>query len=261
MVDSACWRRLDDRGPDLVLCLDFPGGRAEAGFAELAAHAPVPAGFLHLGPTGFDEGSLRSLAGRWVREALGLGRDVLAVLGFCAGTALATRVADAVVEAGQASPEVVLFDAVTVTGATLGEQFTEVIESSAEHLTEDELTGAHAWRERVLDRYPDDPPRIAAELAGRYDELMASVADRLGLGARFHAELTAGFTAYLDYLVLAGAGGLDSRTGTPLFVSSRDHPLDIEVPRQVRLDVDHEDLLRDAEAHELVAGLLRGAHR
>jgi len=28
------WRQLSDRGPDLVLCLDFPGGRAAAGFAE-----------------------------------------------------------------------------------------------------------------------------------------------------------------------------------------------------------------------------------
>ncbi len=27
------WRQLSDRGPDLVLCLDFPGGRAAAGFA------------------------------------------------------------------------------------------------------------------------------------------------------------------------------------------------------------------------------------
>ena len=35
------WRQLSDRGPDLVPCLDFPGARAAAGFAELAAGVPA----------------------------------------------------------------------------------------------------------------------------------------------------------------------------------------------------------------------------
>ncbi|NUT45747.1 MAG: hypothetical protein HOV94_00305, partial [Saccharothrix sp.] len=42
------WRQLVDRGPELVLCLDFPGGRAAAGFADLAAGVEVDACFLHL---------------------------------------------------------------------------------------------------------------------------------------------------------------------------------------------------------------------
>jgi hypothetical protein len=258
VVESACWRQLEDRGPDLVLCLDFPGGRAAAGFAELAANAPVDARFLHLGPVRSADGPLRTLVDRWVREATG---DVRAVLGFCAGASLATRVADAVIEAGLAPPEVLLFDAVTVTGATLCQQFVDVVEPSAEHLTGDELAGAHAWQERLLDRYPGDPPRLAEGLAARYDELMAAVAERLDLGEHFHHELTAGFTAYLDYLALAAEGGLDLRGGTPLFVSSRQHELSFEAARRLAPGVDREDLLRDPEVHKLVADLVRGVRR
>lgn len=261
MTEPACWRQLDDRGPDLVLCLDFPGGRAAAGFADLAGNAPVDACFLHLGPVRAELGPLRAQAGEWVRAATADGRRVVGVLGYCAGTALATRVADAVVDAGMAAPEVLLFEAGTVDAGALCRQFVTVVESSAGQLTEDELAGAHRWQQELLERYPHDPSHIAEGLTHRYDELMAGVAARLDLGEFFRHELTAGFTSYLDYLVLAGAGGPDLRSGTPLFVSSRDHHLDFAAARHVRVDVGREELLRDIEVHKLVAGLLRGEHR
>ncbi|WP_158839822.1 hypothetical protein [Saccharothrix deserti] len=251
------WRQLSDRGPDLVLCLDFPGGRAAAGFADLAAGVPVDACFLHLGQAG--SGSLDACVDRWVAEALATGRPVRAVLGYCAGAALATCVADAVAKSGP-QPVTLLFDAVATTAGSLANQFTSALESSAEHLTADELDGARALSEEMVEAHPDDLPRIAAALTDRYDSLMGAVTGRLSLNEFFRQELTRGFTGYVDYLLLAGEGRFDTRTGTPLFLSSKDHEPPVDGARNVALDVGHADMLRDAEVHELVAELLMGEH-
>jgi hypothetical protein len=251
------WRQLSDRGHDLVLCLDFPGGRAAAGFAELAAGVPVDASFLHIRQAG--AGPLAVCVNRWAAECTATGRPVRAVLGFCAGAALATRVADAIA-ATTPPPMVVLFDAMFTTGDTMASQFTSALESSAQHLTADELADARGLTEQLVATYPDDLPRIAAALAGRYDQLMRAVADRLSLPGFLRQELTDGFTAYLDYLLRAGEGGLDTRTTTPLFLNSADHEPPVESARSITLDISHDDLLRDPEVHKLVTDLLTGEH-
>jgi hypothetical protein len=250
------WRQLSDHGDDLVLCLDYPGGRAAAGFAELVPGVPVDASFLHIGQAG--AGPLAVCVDRWVAEVAATGRPVLAVLGFCAGTTLATRVADAIAAAGP--PTVVLFDAVSTTGDALAGAFTSALESSAKHLTADELADARGLSEQLVATYPDDLPRIAAALADRYDRLMRAVADRLSLPAFLLKELTGGFTAYLEYLQLASEGGFDMRTTTPLFLNSPGYEPPVDGARTITLDISHDDLLREPEVHKLVADLLTGKH-
>jgi hypothetical protein len=251
------WRQLSDRGPDLILCLDFPGMRAAAGFAELAAGVPIDASFLHIGQASADP--LAVCVDRWVAESAATGRPVRAVLGYCAGAALATRVADTIAATGPA-PMVMLFDAVATTSDSLAGQLTRAVESSAEHLTADELADARDLAERLATMYPDDLPRIAAALTDRYDQLMRAVADRLSLHEFLLRELTGGFTAYLDYLLLTGQGGFDMRTTTPLFLCSIDHEPPVEGARAIALDIEHTDLLRAPEVHKLVADLLTGEH-
>jgi hypothetical protein len=251
------WRQLSDRGPDLVPCLDFPGGRAAAGFAELAAGVPVDASFLHIGLAG--AGPLAACVGRWADELLATGRPVRAVLGYCAGTALATRLADAIAATGP-PPMVVLFDAMPTTGGSLASQFVSVLESSARHLTAGELADAHGLSEQLVQAYPDDLPQIAAALTDRYDQLMHAVADRLSVHESLRQELTGTFTAYLNYLLLASEGGFDMRTTTPLFLSSAGYEPPVEGARAIALDIGHDDMLRDPQVHELVADLLTGEH-
>jgi hypothetical protein len=256
-MEPTNWRQLSDRGPDLVPCLDFPGARAAAGFAELAAGVPVDACFLHIGQAG--AGPLAARVDRWADELLATGRPVRAVLGYCAGTALATRLADAIAAAGP-PPMVVLFDAVSTTGGSLADQFTSVLESSARHLTADELADARGLSEQLVAAYPDDLPRIAAALTDRYDRLMRAVADRLSVHEFLRQELTGAFTAYLDYLLLASEGGFDMRTTTPLFLCSAGYEPPVEGARTIVLDIGHADLLRAPHVHELVADLLTGEH-
>jgi len=256
------WRHLSGRGPALVPCLDFPGGRAVAGFAELAAGVPVDASFLHIRLAGGRDtsgGSLAACVERWAAELTATGRPVRAVLGFCAGAALATRLGDAIAATGP-PPMVVLFDAVPTTGGNLASEFLSALESSARHLTADELADARSLAEQLAAAYPDDLPRIAAVLAERYDQLMRAVADRLSLPGFLLQELTSGFTAYLDYLLLAGEGGLDMRTTTPLFLTSTDYEPPAQAARAITVDIGHACLLRDPQVHKLVTDLLTGEH-
>lgn len=250
------WRTLSDQGPALVPCLDFPGWRAAAGFADLADGVAADACFLHFRPSA---GPLAVCVDRWVAEFTATGRPVRAVLGYCAGASLATRLADAIAATGP-PPMVVLFDAVPITGDSITSQFTSTLESSAQHLTADELADARDLSEQLVTKYPDDLPRIATTLTDRYNRLMGAVADRLSLPAFLLQELTDAFTTYLDYLLLAGEGGFDMRTTTPLFLTSADYEPPVEGARTIALDIDHDDLLRDPEVHELVANLLRGKH-
>jgi hypothetical protein len=256
-MELTSWRQLSDRGPDLVPCLDFPGARAAAGFAELAAGVRVDACFLHIGQAG--AGPLAACVDRWADELLATGRPVRAVLGYCAGSALAARLADAIAATGP-PPMVVLFDAAPTTGDSLAGQFTSVLESSARHLTADELADACGLSAQLVAAYPDDLPRIAAALTDRYDRLMCAVADRLSLPGFLRKELTATFTAYLDYLLLTSEGGFDMRTTTPVFLTSADYDPPVEGARTIAFDTGHDDLLRDPKVHELVTDLLTGEH-
>jgi hypothetical protein len=251
------WKQLSVGGPDLVLCLDFPGGRAVAGFPELAAAVPIDASFLHNERASV--GPLAVCVDRWVAELTATGRPVRAVLGFCSGSALATRVADAIAATGSA-PRVVLFDAVPTTGDSLAGQLPSALESSARHLTADELADARDLSEQLAATHPDDLPLIAATLTDRYDRLMRAVADRLSLHEFTFKELTDGFTAYLDYLLLTSEGGFDMRSATPLFVCSNGYEPPVEDARTIMLDIDHAGLLRAPEAHKLVGDLLTGEH-
>jgi hypothetical protein len=257
-VELTTWRELCDRGPDLVLCLDFPGGRAAAGFVDLAAGTPVDLCFLHIGQ--LDPGAAPRLdahVDEWVGEALGTGRLVRAVFGYCAGAALATRVADAL-SATAPPPAVVLFDAAAPAGGALCNEFVSSVEASSAYLAPGELDDARHWSKELLSDYSDDLPRVAAGLVDRYDHLMRGVVDRLSLDEFIRLELTGGFAAYMAYLLLAAQGGLDLRVGTPLFVSSQDHQLPVDPASSMSFDVEREQLLRDTDVLKFVAGVLRG---
>lgn len=256
-MELANWRQLSDRGPGLVPCLDFPGGRAAAGFAEMAAGVQVDACFLHLGQAG--AGPLAACVNSWADELLATGRPVRAVLGFCAGTAMATRLADAIA-ATEPPPMVVLFDAVATTGGSLASQFASALEANARYLSADELADAHGMSEQLVQTYPDDLPRIAAALADRYDRLIRAVAGRLSVSEFLRQELTGAFTAYMDYLLLASEGGFDMRATTPLFLFSAGYEPPVDGAQTIALDIGHADLLRAPHVHELVADLLTGEH-
>ncbi len=218
---------------------------------------PAGACFLHYRPAG--AGPLAACVGRWADELLATGRPVRAVLGYCAGAAMATGLADAIAATGP-PPMVVLFDAVSTTNGSLASQFMSALESNARHLTADELADARALSAQLVKTYPGDLPKIAAALTDRYDQLIRAVADRLSVHEFLRQELTGAFTAYLDYLLLASEGGFGMRMTTPLFVCSAGYEPPVAGARTIVLDIGHDDLLRAPRVHELVTDLLTGEH-
>lgn len=254
-MELSSWRRLSDRGPDLVLCLDFPGGRASAGFPDLAASSPVDASFLHVERIG--AGPLDEVVARWTDEALARGA-VRAVLGYCAGASLATCVADAVAER-QPAPRVLLFDAARTGAGSLAGEFGGIVDASAEHLTEREREDTQTLADTLVEEHPDDLTLVADALVARYDDLMRSVATRLSLDDYFRGELVKGFRTYMDYLLLAAGGRFELKSGEPRFVHSRDHPLPVDGDVHLTVfDVEHDELLRDDQVRAHLTAALKG---
>ncbi len=249
------WRILSDRGPDLVACLDFPGARAAAGFAELVDGVPLDACFLHLRQA--TAGPLAVCVKQWAAELAATGRPVRAVLGYCAGAALAAGLADALAASGP-PPLVVLFDALLTTGWSMVGEFLVAVESSARNLTAQELADARGLVDHLVATDPYDLPGIAAAMKGRYERLIGAVAGRKSLPEFLHKQLTAGFAAYVDYLLLAGEGGFDAHAAAPLFATSAGLEPPVAGARTAAFDVGHDDLLRDPQVHKFVAGLIRG---
>ncbi|HEU5333256.1 MAG TPA: hypothetical protein VFU73_10835 [Actinocrinis sp.] len=249
------WQILSDRGPDLVACLDFPGARAAAGFAELVDGSPVDACFLHLRQA--TASPLAVCVKQWAAELVATGRPVRAVLGYCGGAALAAGLADALAASGP-PPLIVLFDALVTTGWLIVGEFLAAVESSARNLTAQELADARSLVDHLMATDPDDLTGIAAAAVEQYGRLMRAVAGRLSLPEYVHEQLTAGFTAYVDFLLLAGEGGFDARAASPLFVVSAGFEAPMEGARTLALDVGHDDLLRDPKVHRLVADLIEG---
>jgi hypothetical protein len=231
--------------------VDFTGGRADAGFADLAGNVPIAASFFHSGR--LPAGPLATHVGRWVAEVRDSGRPLRGVLGYCAGAGLATVLADGLVEAGTRHPPVLLFDAVTVTGTTLCDQFLAAVESSAEHLTADELDDARRLAEDLLAQ--DSLSSTVDRLVDRYRQLLTGLAARLRIGS-FLDELVDDFAAYMSYLLIASGGTLDLRSGIPVFLSSKDHEPDFEPMSHLQFQASRSDLLRDTEVAKAVTDLL-----
>jgi len=91
------WQILSDRGPDLVACLDFPGARRRPASPSWSTGA-LDACFLHLRQA--TAGPLAVCVEQWAAELAATGRPVRAVLGYCAGAALAAGLADALAASG-----------------------------------------------------------------------------------------------------------------------------------------------------------------
>jgi hypothetical protein len=147
---------------------------------------------------------------------------------------------------------------VPANSGSLAWQFTSVVESSARQLTATEVADARDLAQQLVEAHPDDLPRIAVALTGRYNQLVRAVAARLSLSEFVIKEIVGGFTAYVDYVLLTGEGGFDMRTTTPLFLTSADCEAPVDGARTIALDTGHDDLLRDPEVHKLVTDLLRG---
>ncbi|MEU7982033.1 hypothetical protein AB0B63_26320 [Micromonospora sp. NPDC049081] len=207
MNESTTWRALTTGSTDEVaLAIDFDAtGRPEARFADLAPHLGPDSSVWETVPLGMDALAGPSGEGyvkRWADEVRDSGRTVTAVMGFCAGGALAPALA-AQVGQWQAEPQLILFDPETVTPLTMYWQFAKIIEVATSSLTPTELDEAReAGRQAQRDLAGLEP--LADRLSEIFGQVGAVAFPRLGLDATSGAEVVTLFRSFISYLCAAG---------------------------------------------------------
>jgi hypothetical protein len=207
MNEPTTWRALTTSSAETVaLAIDFDAtGRPEARFADLAPRLgadtslweTVPLGMDTLaGPTG--EGYVK----RWAEEVRADGRTVTAVMGFCAGGALAPALA-AQIGQWQPEPQLILFDPEIVTPLTMYWQFAKVLEVATSSLSPAELEQAREAG-RLAQQQLDGLEPLAARLTEIFAEVGAIAFPRLGLDVTSGNEVITLFRSFISYLCAAG---------------------------------------------------------
>jgi hypothetical protein len=262
------------RGKGIVLMLDFEAvGRREACFADLVPMLdPAPETWTAAQPS---HGSLDKTAcaylGYWSGGLRESGREVHAVLGFCAGAVFAAALAEQIAGWQARVPEVVLLDPEPPTTSTLLGQFENVIQAlaglasaAAEGPGRSDTEGldrARAAAARLRD--VADLPALGDELSSLYREVTEPAFARIGLSPVYQADLVMSFGSLMSYLAAAGdlrpGPGWASATAV-VSAAHRGQPAGrqpIGVARQVSVDTDHADLLRSPAVAKLVSELLQ----
>jgi hypothetical protein len=259
-VSPNAWKTLST-GPagDLVLAVDFStSGRAQAAFSDLAPLLDPPASLWTTVPPAADDAvAPAGYTDWWLEEVRASGHRVQAVLGYCAGGVFAAAMAERI--AGwQESPQLVLFDPELPNTRDLYRDFHNAGDSMSALLEPEELDGFHAAGRRVEERYADgDLAAVGPRLAGIFTTAVGTAAERLELDDDIRDELAGVFDSLVRYLSAAAALDPSARWATATAVTSR-APAQA-VGREIRLDVAHDDLLRDPATARTLTELLAGA--
>ncbi|MFR9729792.1 hypothetical protein ACL03H_11240 [Saccharopolyspora sp. MS10] len=274
MPDPGVWSAVREAGPaadGLVLAADFPvTGRNEGGFAELAPALPPGVELWQTVAPQRAPGSTEDPAdylAPWLDEVRQSGREVRAVLGYCAGSVFAGALATELARR-QRPPRVVVFDPELVDVPTVHLQFGRVIGNMTSVLDERETAQLARTAQELADRPGIGPGEFAAELFAAFRPVGTAGLTRAGMGADYAEELIALVGSFLAYLEIAAR--LDPRPGwagaTVITSASPGSGLNrmrttpgvapIEIAAESRFDVEHRDLLRTPEIAALAARLL-----
>lgn len=255
----ARWERLSNgSGKGIVLALDFEAvGRPEACFSDIATILDPPREIwaAALPPGGPDAPvTADAYLEYWSDGLRESGREVCAVLGFCAGAVFAAALAERIAQ-WQAAPVPVLLDPELPTGTTLLKQFDNAMRGLAAVATESELSGMNEALGRLDGA--EDLSYLAAELSSLYQQASGPVFSRIGLNPDLQADMVTSFRSLMSYLVAASdvRAGEGWASGTAI-VSAVPIWEPAGVARQIRTHVDHAELLRSPFVAMLVSALL-----
>ncbi|MGV4988337.1 hypothetical protein ACWC0C_42770 [Streptomyces sp. NPDC001709] len=274
MPELKSWRVIHEGTGDVVLAVDYDvTGRAEARFTDLAAQlteiaaGPVPSIWESVQPP---LGTERGMSGadyvkRWSAELAEHRPTVRAVLGYCAGGTFAAGVADEVARLQGSAPKLILVDPETPNDQTLRYHFHKVTGGLAAGLAADSVAEAQEAG-RVITESGRPLGEMATELTDLFQRLVPVAFEAAGLDDFLAEELIETYASFLTYLV--AATGVDHRPAwrhATVITSRTPHsglnPLPEDeraslVAEEIRLDVEHVDLLRTPAVARAVAGLL-----
>lgn len=256
---SSAVRPLRDGWGGILLAVDFGSTRTEAGFADLAPllegdpplYECVPPGLRGTAPAA---PALDAYVGRWVDALEADGRQVRAVLGYCAGGPLGLALADRLGPGRDALP-VIAFDAFAVTASFMAAEFRHRFDPYWATLDPAARAEVEATAEHLQRRPVRDLPAAGAAAAELFARLTAPILDELEVLPTIARELQAHLAAWLAYLAVASQVSIDRTDPRLTVVNSRDGHwtgagavLDVPVSRA--------DLLRDPRAAAAVAAVL-----
>ncbi|MET9659138.1 hypothetical protein [Streptomyces sp. NPDC006510] len=255
-----------------MLAADFPvTGRNEGGFADLAPGLKLDCALWQtVAPVrdpqtdALDDTYLEP----WLSEVAASGRNVRAVLGYCAGSVFAGALAERIGARQAAFPRVVLFDPELVDVPTVHLQFGRVIGNMTTVLTTEEIAELSGAAEKLAAQSGIAPGDFAAGLYAAFRPIGTAALRRAGLDEDYAGELVQLVGSFMSYLATAAC--LDPRPGwqgaTVVTSASESSGLNrmrttpgvapIEVADERRFEVEHRDLLRTPAIAETVAGVL-----
>lgn len=238
-------------GDDVVLVVDIDAtGRPGATFRDLSRLLPDGVETWHVVPP---PASVVDHIDWWTLNRPRPERPVRAVLGYCAGCAMAAALADAVEQDGR--PPVVLFDPALPSVASVHADFTATLASMIS-LSAAERAAAAERLSRLHGCARDDLAVFVAGIVDTYLELCGQISDRLDIDDDVAQEMTRPFRAYMAYLLVSWRLGA-TWAADDIAVTSRSHD-SVRIRRQVAVDVDRHALLRAPQAVAVVRSLLAG---
>ena len=263
METISSWETVSDSGRrEVVLAADYSvNGRHEAGFDELATRLGDKFTIWGtLAPSVGDEVGMTSeqYLDRWLDDVRSSGREVSAVLGYCASSSFAGVIAEGVAKWQERAPRVILFDPAPATAWTiLHFAFFKVIESLAGTLSDEEIVEVQKAGWQVAAEYGEDMEAFGTKIVDVYREVGDKAFERIGLNAQNGDQLTAWFRGYVSYLIAASefSDQSDLSQATVICSSALAEPPG-EVQQELRFDVDHADLLRSDEVARTLTELL-----
>ncbi|MCW3815812.1 hypothetical protein ONA91_15290 [Micromonospora sp. DR5-3] len=235
------WRILASGTSDrAVVAMDFGPGSRDAGMSDLVANLTADAVVWQpvFHPQTDDPISGTDpdrLVREWLHELRGAGLRVSGVLGYCAGAALALRMADQILAGGDEAPPVVLLEPERVDSSVIQAHFVASAESYAEVLPPERIKAAVTAAARISSPLGagiadwDAWMRADAllDLQGLYDDLVRAVCESFDAGEEVGTGISYRFAAFLSYMVTAGRAGADPTkcSVTPTVVVSEHHEL------------------------------------
>lgn len=243
----------------IVLTIDFEAvGRPEACFSDLAAMLG-PSREVWAAtelPSGTDAAARASAyLQHWTRDLRDGGREVSAVLGFCAGGVFAAALADEIAQWQAEPPAAILLDPEVPTSATLVKQLENATRGLEQAGSETGLAKARETAARLGST--EDLPSLGRKLTFLYHELSEPVFAQIGLDAEEPGRPGAvvRITDVLSGRSRRVAPGKAWETATAV-VSATPIWEPTGMASQIRVDADHAGLLRSRAVARLISEML-----
>ncbi|MFI5780653.1 hypothetical protein [Nocardia sp. NPDC051570] len=194
------WRQLSvGEGESVVLAVDFEQtSRVEAGFRDLIARFPEPLTVWQAvqPPSG---SSAEDYIAWWSTELDSEDANVVAVMGYCAGSVFASAVADEIERRRGLRPLTVVFNPGRPSKDSVDRDFRAII-GSLSPLSADERAEVIDTANDILRRWDRDPGTTIDRLLALYRAQTGIAFERAGVAADVGQELVDVFRSYTAYL-------------------------------------------------------------